>query len=529
MENLGIGLWTKLLTPLFEESDNLSMIHQYLLEESLDAAEMLTIWIAAEEFDSDFLRLDQAILIHDSAFIALQREISDHCALIRQAIHNDVPWNLDRSHIDVLLDQSKTQITLLKKRSVNQGISISLTYKFERLEQILQRLEELLILITHYQTAQFGGIILSLLTKTAKFSSSRRSIRSVMGQNIKILALSVTNNASDHGEHYIASDRNDYLKMLLSAMGGGLIIALMALIKIKLMSLGLTQFLQMLLVGLNYGLGFIIIHILGFTVATKQPAMTASTIASTLDKGSSNKADHHNLIELIVKISRSQFAAVVGNVSIALSVAFIIGYLYSINHPPILNPIKTEHYLHDITPIEPLFFAAIAGFWLFISGLISGYFDNRANYLNLEQRYYYHPLFKRILPDKLRARLSRYLHNNHGSFAGNFWFGMLLAFTPFLGYVFQIPLDIRHIAFSSANLGYVASSIPLGWIDFLIYLSFVLMIGFINLSVSFILALKTALNARGSTFGSFRGFTKLFLRRLIHKPRDLFFPPKESV
>lgn len=524
MEHLGFSLWSSLLAPLFEESNKRHQILEYLFFETLDALEMLSIWIAAEEFDTDFLRLDESIVTHSSPFIALQREISLQIGILREA--SDAP--LDRSHIDVLIDQTQTQINLLKKRSVNQGISLSLTYKFERLEQILIRLQELLYLVEHYQTPRFGEIILTLLIKTAKFSSERRSIRSVMRQNMKILALSVTNNASDHGEHYITSDRTDYLKMLLSAMGGGFVIALMALIKIKLMSLGLTQFIQMLLVGFNYGLGFVLIHMLGFTVATKQPAMTASTIAATIDKGSTNKADLHKLIELIITVSRSQFAAVIGNVTIALGVAFGIGYLYALNHPPILNPIKTEAYLHDLVPIAPLFFAAIAGFWLFVSGLISGYFDNRANYLNLEQRYYHHPILRRLLSDTLRQKLARYLHNNHGSFAGNFWFGMLLAFTPFLGYVFELPLDIRHIAFSSANLGYVASSIDLGWIDFFLYLAFVLMIGGINLGVSFALALRTALRARGSSLGGFGTFLRRLFQRIIHKPRDLFFPPKGS-
>ena len=35
-------------------------------------------------------------------------------------------------------------------------------------------------------------------------------------------------------------------------------------------------------VSLNYGLGFVLIHLLHFTVATKQPAMTANAIAASM-------------------------------------------------------------------------------------------------------------------------------------------------------------------------------------------------------------------------------------------------------
>lgn len=38
-----------------------------------------------------------------------------------------------------------------------------------------------------------------------------------------------------------------------------------------------------------YGLGFVTIHIAGGTVATKQPAMTAAAIASTISHGAGNK------------------------------------------------------------------------------------------------------------------------------------------------------------------------------------------------------------------------------------------------
>jgi site-specific recombinase len=37
-------------------------------------------------------------------------------------------------------------------------------------------------------------------------------------------------------------------------------------------------------VSLNYGLGFVLIHILHFTVATKQPAMTAARLAAAIEE-----------------------------------------------------------------------------------------------------------------------------------------------------------------------------------------------------------------------------------------------------
>ncbi len=46
------------------------------------------------------------------------------------------------------------------------------------------------------------------------------------------------------------------------------------------------------------------------------------------------------------------------------------------------------HLLHDIDAFHTpaLFYAAIAGVWLFVAGLISGYYDNKALYTRMGQR-----------------------------------------------------------------------------------------------------------------------------------------------
>src|SRR5690606_24305342 len=96
---------------------------------------------------------------------------------------------------------------------------------------------------------------------------------------------------------------------------------------------------------------------------------------------------------------------------------------------------------------------------------------------------------KKLLRDGPRQKFADYLHDNYGALAGNFFFGILLGMTAYLGHISGLPLDIRHVAFSSANLGYSAVSGDIGILSFLLHLLFVLLIGFVNLWVSFTLAL----------------------------------------
>lgn len=59
---------------------------------------------------------------------------------------------------------------------------------------------------------------------------------------------------------------------------------------------------------------------------------------------------------------------------------------------------------------------------------------------------------------------------------------------------------------------------------FLYYLMCVLMIGFLNLIVSFTFALKVSLLSRDTNFGNFFSFLKNLFIEILKRPNELFFP-----
>lgn len=202
----------------------------------------------------------------------------------------------------------------------------------------------------------------------------------------------------------------------------------------------------------------------------------------------------------------------------------MISYLAIKNGYIILDDEDIKYYLKNLEPNIALFYAAIAGVWLFLSGLISGYFDNRADLLELKDRYYHQPLLKKLISDKYREKFATYLHEHYGSILGNFFFGILLGITPFIGYLLNLPLDISHVAFSSAYLGYTSMHFDISVTLFIYYLVCVLLIGFVNLIVSFTLALKVSLLSRDTKFGNFFSFIKNLIIEICKKPHKLFFP-----
>ena len=369
---------------------------------------------------------------------------------------------------------------------------------------------------------------LALFRQLVAEQSTERSIVSLFRQTSYLLSKSVTNHASETGEHYVTEGRREYLEMLKRGLGAGVFIAIMALIKILLLEMGLPLSWTTLLVSLNYGLGFVVIHMLHFTVATKQPAMTAAYLAEKLEHADKGVANQTEVAQLIVKVGRSQFAAILGNVAAALPIALLIGVAFeAVTGSGLLKPDKAADLMHGQNPFTSpaLLYAAIAGVWLFVSGLVAGYYDNRCLYLDIPARIRQHPLLKRFMSEDARGRLAAYMGENYGALYGNFFFGVMLGVTGYLGYILHLPLDIRHVAFSVANVGYSSIVIrPELWV-FVEFVFFALLIGVVNLTVSFTLALHVAMRARGIRLGRLRSLGGALWQQVRGRPWQILLPP----
>lgn len=492
-------------------------LNNHIRYEGLFAIEMLSIWIAAEEMEPELMRLDRSLLDADSPFVSLKREVANWVDAQRKQAQYDV------SHLEVMFEQSQELIERLQKKGSSEGSSLGVAYLLERLSQTLVRLAELMDV---FSASRFSARRILLLTsELAIASADQHSVSKLWKQSVWMLSRTITQNTGDHGEHYITRDSKEYFSMLYSAAGGGVLIALMALLKIYIGNVVEDKVTRSVFEALNYGIGFVIIFMLHFTVATKQPAMTAARFAEAVDNPQ-GKEINRKLAQLLIDVCRSQTIAVFGNVSIAVCLAMLLASLYELfSGEALLDPDQVAYQLHSIDLFSgTLWFAAIAGVWLFCSGIISGYFDNRANYLNLRMRLRNHMWLKRFMKHTMHERFADYWHNNYGSIMGNLCFGLLLGGTGLVGYWAGLPLDIRHVAFSSANLGYATVSSELSVGTFWLGLFYVLMIGLVNLLVSFSLTLWVALRSLGAEIKSWKeifGYVKKIIKQ---RPLSLILP-----
>ncbi|GAA5184094.1 site-specific recombinase [Niveibacterium umoris] len=501
--------------------------------EMIEALRILSFRLAALGLEPDFLRYDSDAASHESPFVAQTDEVQSISSAAFAALSDrSLPWP-DWSHLDVLLQQCEQHVARIRKLARQGGASVALTYDAQRAGQTIERMRKLVVLAAPDSSEAQQRRKLAFFRELLAHEAEKNSIRALLVRVTDLLALQVTEHASRTGEHYVTSTASEQAALFRAAAGAGVIVAFMAIIKIYTAKAHLPPLWEAIGYSLNYGLGFIVVHLFHFTIATKQPAMTAALLAATMDESRDGKPPLDTLENLVVDVLRSQFIAILGNVAVAFSVSLGVGWLwmqtFGLN---MVDTAKATILLSDLRPLASLAIphAAIAGVCLFLSGLISGYYDNKCVYSRIPQRIRQLAGLKRWLGAERVNRVAAYIENNLGALMGNFLFGCMLGCMGTIGFLLGLPLDIRHVTFGAANLAYGLAAqgfdVP---VQLVVSCSLgVAAIGLTNLLVSFSLALYTAMKSRQVRFAYGRHLFGRVLRRIARRPQDLFIPPRSA-
>ena len=315
-------------------------------------------------------------------------------------------------------------------------------------------------------------------------------------------------------------------------MIGGSIIAIFAFFKLFIGNLSLAPLGEGLLFSLNYALCFVLIYLVGGVVATKQPAMTASSVARSMDTNNDGFVnDLTGLKNMIIKVSRSQFISLIGNLILAMPFAYIIIKLFMLaGGVELISSTKAIVLFEEIHPTKSgaLFYAAIAGVFLSVSGLFSGYVSNKVIFSQIPRRIRLHNGLRRLFSERGVNRFADYVSSNLSALSGNVALGFFLGMAGTFGAIAGLPIDIRHVAFSSAYAGVFLAAEPIVFeFSTIAYIAIgVLGIGLINFLVSFGLTLSLALKSRKITFFQTKQLVGLLFGHLLKSPQDFFIYPR---
>ncbi|MCD6067427.1 MAG: site-specific recombinase [Bacteroidetes bacterium] len=395
------------------------------------------------------------------------------------------------------LQQCESLLRELEEQKDRTGISLHLTFLIRLAFQQIERMKLLVQLFLSKDQTYRVVVISRLITELAIAEKERTSVGKFFNENTQLLAYRVISHASEKGEHYIGFSKEENRKLFRSAMGGGLVVVFLVYIKDLIHLLQLAPFGEGFLFGLNYAIGFVFMHLAHFTLATKQPAMTASYMAASLE---GENIDIPRAARAFRQVMRSQFISLFGNLLIVLPLCFAFAYvLKNFCHLQVFTDEESTSQFYSNHPLlsASLFYAFITGIFLSISGYVTGYIDNKVVFSEIPYRIQTHPgLTRRFAKERLQ-KWAGFIETNAGAITGNVFLGFCLGMAGNIGKFMGLPFDIRHITISAGNFGIGLGSIDSFPLPFLLTVfAGVMGIGIINIISSFLISFALACRSR---------------------------------
>jgi site-specific recombinase len=509
------------------------------LSELLLSMSIITQRISGRAMETAVIKMVPEYDNLESPFAAFEKELHQIDEIIRDSKSNHFISSTDLYYKQLLI-LHKQCIDFVEKAFGNTskyGISLRVNQNLLRIRQQLHRLKVLmpLLVVDFEENKKKNGIQLAL--KLIKYNCYKNDVRGLVSESTQLLSYEVTQHTAKTGEKYITESKAEYFKMFRGALGGGLIVGILCIIKVLLGKVETSDFGHAFLYSMNYAMGFIAIYLCGFTLATKQPAMTASALISALEKGMKKQGKpsekHYAFAVLFARVFRSQFIAFVGNVIMAFPVSllgiWLIDYAFEYN----IAASKWTKLLTDLSPVHSpaIFHAAIAGVFLFLSGIISGSIANRDKHGHVYYRIQEHPLLKKSFGREKTKKFADLYEKKWAGVISNFWFGVFMGSTASIGLFFGLDLDIRHITFASGNMALgLYGGDWMASVDIIIWsIIGIGVIGLVNFLVSFSLSLGLAFRSRNIPLLEVRFIISSIWKHFTYKPISFFFPSESKI
>ncbi|WP_321952470.1 site-specific recombinase [Paraburkholderia bannensis] len=460
-----------------------------------------------------FFRLTRALLAVENA-----RDAGEPARLLQE-----VSW------LRLLLDDCRRATDDVFAHLYRHGVRVDTVFQVERMRMRIVRAERLL---DAWMAADDASTQAHLVADLVRANQRSQSVSHLVRSNFALLSRKVVELSADTGEHYIARDRAEYLTMLRMAAGGGLVTAVTVYVKFGVTGAHLPSMIEGVFAGINYALSFLVMHFCHFSLATKQPAMTAPTLARELD-GANEAAGRVRFVSSVVALIRTQAAAVLGNVLLVfpacLAIQLVCGWLFHVN---LISPAKAHATLQSFSLLGPTpFYAALTGVLLWASSLFAGWADNWFVLHRVEDALAWNRRLRMTLGASGAARLARFCRVNAAGVWGNLVLGMMLGLVPAIVSAVAFHFEVRHVTLSAGSIGVAMGVLGTGTLgsgELWWAVAGVASMAVLNVTVSFALALQMALRSRGLARRDVRPLMRAFWRRVRRHPIALFWPIRRS-
>jgi len=494
-----------------------------------DGFRLLAARIQAEGLSAPLRRLSRAERVADSPFYRLEKTTEAMLA----------GWSADGRSTPEATEEWRriatdcwAEIGSMRRRLDSEGISVNIVYAIDVIGRSLQRMERMVAIMEAPRGPRRSAAVQALVARLASMQLADRSVSGLAAANLQLLARKIVDRSGKTGEHYIARTLKEYRHILLAAAGGGLLTVVTAAVKMRVVGKGLPAFPEGFLSGLNYAISFLLLQAFGLVLATKQPAMTAATLAAILrERRGTHRLDE--IVDYTAAIVSSQIAAAIANVTfVAIGCAVFDRLWFLTTGHTYLDPHDAQHVFETLSPLTSLtvLYAAETGVLLWLGSVAGGWFENWALYRKLPKIVAEHPIGTRVGRERLR-RFADSLARNASGWGTNVALGFLLGMTPAFGRFFGLPLDVRHVTLSTGTLALAAADLEPHKLfsgKVVAGAAGIAVMFVLNLSVSFVLSLASAVRAYGLPRREVVALLGRLVRRFVSHPGQFILPPRSG-
>jgi len=371
-------------------------------------------------------------------------------------------------------------------------------------------------------------VLQKFIVKLGREYHNQKSITVLFETNLSLLSRKIVERSAETGEHYITRSPTEYYTMVQAALGGGIFTAFTALLRIFFDATNLSYFGKGLLNSLNYSGSFIAMQAFGFSLATKQPAMTASRLAAQMEHLTSEK-DYDALAREIIFIFRSQIAAIFGNLVAVAPTSLLL--FWGLNHFGGINLFTPNEALevlqnHSLFSMAP-FYAAFTGVLLWLSSVMAGWMDNWFVLKKIPEAIGQKRSLRYVLGLARTQQLVAFLKRNVATFSANVSLGLLLGLVPKFAKFFGLPLDVRHVTLSTGTVTLAIAHLDASIFHTTLFVNVIfgiLCIGAMNLIVSFAMASFVAMKAHRIVAPQRAVLYRVLFRMFWGNPFAFFLP-----
>ena len=493
----------------------------------LDAIVFLASAVRASAFSPAIRQRMSPELLVDRPFRQLARvaeQLSDHAQTADEATLLQ-----EAQYLRALLDTCRQCADSVHEHLEAHGVSVNVVFEVDQMRERTYRIDALLTCVISPEPAREVARLIADLVQAA---DERRSIHALLAQHYSLLARKVAERSAETGEHYITRDFAEYRRMLRAAAGGGTVLAATTLVKFALLAIPMSAFWGGFSAGINYAASFVLVQLLHFTVATKQPAMTAPAMADKLADVSDDAAVE-GFVDEVAHLIRSQAAGIFGNLAAVAPIVLLLQiaswYAFA---APVIDHKTAQHVVETLTLLGPTaFFAAFTGVLLFASSLIAGWVENWFVWHRIDSAITWNPRIVARLGAARARRWGAYWRANISGFAANISLGMMLGVVPVVAQFFGLPIEVRHVTLSTGQL---AAAVGTEGIELMRHGPFwwcvagIAVTGVLNLTVSFLMAFRVALRSRGIRLADRSRIYRAIRARLWHRPLSFIWPGKDA-